>query len=71
MCTHPHRIVEGHKGFDEQFNTESATVLARRGTQQLEDGSYQFTRDLRAKSVSDCIIISVAIDLARKYSTLT
>lgn len=46
------RIVEGHIQMDKFFDRQCASILAKRGTLQLEDGSYQFTRDIRVKSVS-------------------
>lgn len=55
------RIVEGHIGFDKFFDRKCAEILAKRGTRQLEDGSYQFTRDIRAKSVSTSPVIIPAI----------
>ncbi len=49
--------MEGHaQMFDKEtsarlFDREAATTLALRGTQRLDDGRYQFTRDLRLKRV--------------------
>ena len=47
------RIVEGHTQMDPMFNKECACVLAKRGVKQLEDGSYQFTRDRRVIAVRE------------------
>lgn len=45
-------MIEGHVKLDQQFDRECARVMARRGVRQVEDGSYQFTRDLREVAVS-------------------
>ena len=45
------RIVEGHTQLDPMFDKECAGILAKRGVKQLEDGSYQFTRDRRVIAV--------------------
>ena len=47
------RIVEGHIQLDKFFDRKCAATLAERGSRKLEDGSYQFTRDIRVKSVSN------------------
>ena len=47
------RIVEGHVQMDDKFDRECARILAKRGVKQLEDGSYQFTRDRRVIAVRD------------------
>lgn len=45
------RIVEGHVQMDREFDRECAGILAKRGVKQLEDGTYQFTRDKRVIAV--------------------
>lgn len=52
MCDAVCRIVEGHIHLDKFFDRKCAATLAERGIRKLEDGSYQFTRDIRVKSVS-------------------
>lgn len=42
---------------DGLFDRISAGILANRGTRQLEDGSWKFTRDLRAKAVSEFSLV--------------
>ena len=51
MCIDP-RIVEGHNKLDPQFDRRCAEILAERGVRQLENGTYQFTRDVREIAVS-------------------
>ena len=47
------RILEAHTKIDKDFNQEAAATLAIRGVRQTKEGSYQFTRDLQAKTVRD------------------
>lgn len=44
-------MLEGHTKMDKDFTREAAATLAIRGVKQTKEGSYQFTRDLRAKAV--------------------
>ena len=58
------RILQGHVQLDKDFDRECAQTLAHRGSRQLEDGTYQFTRDLRVKSVSNiyqCVCVCVCV----------
>ena len=47
------RILEAHTKIDKDFSQEAAATLAIRGVRQTKEGSYQFTRDLQAKTVRD------------------
>lgn len=47
------RMLEAHIKTDKDFTREAAAALAIRGVKQTKEGSYQFTRDLRAKAVRD------------------
>ena len=49
-----HRMIEGRMDLDKSFERErgSARDLCIRGTKRLDDGTYQFTRDVRLNLVS-------------------
>lgn len=64
METMLERIVQGHVGMDGHFDRKCAAILAKRGVHQLEDGSYQFTRDIRAKAPS---IMRISHETNRMY----
>ncbi len=51
-CPSLPRIVGGHKDSDKLFDKECASILAERGTRNMADGTYQFTRDIKIKTVS-------------------
>jgi len=44
-------MLEAHTRIDKDFSQEAAATLAIRGVRQTKEGSYQFTRDLQAKTV--------------------
>jgi pimeloyl-ACP methyl ester carboxylesterase len=44
------RMLEGHQEMDPGFTREAAATLSVRGSKKLQDGSYQFTRDLLVKA---------------------
>ena len=50
-------MLEGHIQQDSEFSREAAITLCKRGTKIVDSDAgfsgYQFTRDLRAKAVSD------------------
>ena len=53
MCIHVMlRMIEGHIRLDNEFNREAAITLCNRGVEKVDVGGYKFTRDLRAKIVS-------------------
>ncbi len=52
-CPYLPRIVGGHKDLDKLFDKECASILAERGTRKMADGTYQFTRDIKTKTVND------------------
>ena len=51
ICSTLYRMIEGHIRMDNEFNREAASALCQRGAQRVDGGGYQFTRDLRAKTV--------------------
>jgi len=46
------RMLEGHTRSDRDFTLEAAATLSIRGARQMEEGGYQFTRDLKVKAPS-------------------
>ena len=44
-------MLEGHTHSDRDFTLEAAAILSIRGARQMEEGGYQFTRDLKVKAV--------------------
>ena len=48
-------MIEGHIRLDNEFNREAAITLCNRGVEKVEVGGYKFTRDLRAKIVSQLV----------------
>lgn len=46
-------MLEGHTRSDRDFTLEAAATLSIRGARQMEEGGYQFTRDLKVKAVRD------------------
>lgn len=56
MCIHVIlRMIEGHIRLDNEFNREAAITLCNRRVEKVEVGGYKFTRDLRAKIVSQLV----------------
>ena len=51
------RMMEGHKSLDPILVEKRHCVedLCVRGSKQVDDGSYQFTRDVRLNLVSSCV----------------
>ncbi len=56
------RMVQGRIELDKNFREERscAEILCIRGTKRLDDGTYQFTRDVRLNLVS-CWMIQCCI----------
>lgn len=64
-------MIEGHIRLDTEFDKEAAITLCNRGVEKVDTGGYKFTRDLRAKIVSQIVRHFVVIRSYSSHSVMT